>query len=65
MMLLHSTASSSASGAHAITLNGGALGDVLFNPKYAGNIDKVTVAADFLGDILWVCPLSPGTLSWI
>ena len=50
--------------ATANTLNprdGGALSDVLFNPKYAGSIYKVTVAVDFLGNILWVCPLSPGT----
>ena len=40
---------------------GGALSDVLFNPKYAGNIYKVTVAVDFLGNIVWICPLSPGT----
>ena len=35
--------------------------DVLLNPKYVGNIYGVTVAVDFLGIILWVCPLSPGT----
>ena len=38
-----------------------ALSGVLFNPKYAGNVYKVTVAIDFLGNILWVCPLSPRT----
>ena len=40
---------------------GGALSDVLFNPKYAANIYKVTVAVDFLGNIVWCFSLSPGT----
>ena len=40
---------------------GGALFDVLFNPKYAGHIWKVTVAIDSLGNIVWICPLAPRT----
>ena len=35
--------------------------DVLFNPKYAGCVYKVTVAIDRLGNIVWICPLAPGT----
>ena len=37
------------------------LSDVLFNPKYAGHIYKVTVAVDNLGNIVWICDLMPGT----
>ena len=40
---------------------GGILCDVLFNPKYAGCIYKVTVPIDSLGNIVWICPLAPGT----
>ena len=40
---------------------GGELSDVLFNPKYAGHIYKVTVAVDNLGNIVWICDLMPGT----
>ena len=40
---------------------GGALSDVLWNPKYASYCWKVLVALDWLGNICWVCPLSPGT----
>ena len=40
---------------------GGALSDVLFNPKCGKDCWKVTVAVDFLGNIVWICPLSPGT----
>ena len=40
---------------------GGILCDVLFNPKYAGCAYKVTVAIDSLGNIVWICPLAPGT----
>ena len=40
---------------------GGILCDVLFNPKYAGCVYKVTVAIDSLGNIVWICPLAPGT----
>ena len=39
---------------------GGILCDVLFNPKYAGCVYKVTVAIDSLGNIVWICPLAPG-----
>ena len=34
---------------------GGILCDVLFNPKYAGCVHKVTVAIDNLGNIVWIC----------
>ena len=40
---------------------GGILCDVLFNTKYAGCVYKVTVAMDSLGNIIWICPLAPGT----
>ena len=40
---------------------GGALSDVLWNPKYANNVFKVTVAVDNLGNIVYICPLAPGT----
>ena len=40
---------------------GGALSDVLFNPKYAGHILKLTVAIDSLGNIVSICHLAPGT----
>ena len=40
---------------------GGILDDVLFNPKYARCVYKVTVAIDSLGNIVWICPLAPGT----
>ena len=40
---------------------GGILCNVLFNPKYAGYVYKVTVAIDSLGNIVWICPLAPGT----
>ena len=40
---------------------GGALLDVLFNPKYAGHIWKLTVVVDHLGNIVWIGPLMPGT----
>ena len=40
---------------------GGILCDVLFNPKYAGCVYKVTVAIDSLGNIVWICLLAPGT----
>ena len=33
--------------------------DVLFNPKYAGGVWKVTVAVDNLGNVVWVCPVLP------
>uniref|UniRef100_A0A7S4FW01 Uncharacterized protein n=1 Tax=Eutreptiella gymnastica TaxID=73025 RepID=A0A7S4FW01_9EUGL len=33
----------------------------LWNPKYAAHIFKVTVAVDMLGNIVWICPLAPGT----
>ena len=32
-----------------------------WNPKYAAHIFKVTVAVDMLGNIVWICPLAPGT----
>ena len=32
--------------------------DVLFNPKHAGCVHRVTVAIDTLGNIFWICPLS-------
>ena len=34
---------------------GGIFCDVLFNPKYAGCVYKVTVAIDSLGNIVWIC----------
>ena len=40
---------------------GGALSDILFNPKYAGCVWKIAVAVDHLGNILWICPVLPGT----
>ena len=40
---------------------GGALSDVLFNPKCARHIWKVAVTIDSLGNIVWICPLAPGT----
>ena len=40
---------------------GGALFDVLFDPKYAGHVWKLTVAVDHLGNIVWIDPLMPGT----
>ena len=40
---------------------GGALSDVLFNPKHASHICKVAVAIDSLGSIVWICPLAPST----
>ena len=33
------------------------LSDVLFNPKYAGHVYKITVAVDNLGKIVWICDL--------
>ena len=32
-----------------------------WNPKYASHVYKVTVAVDMLGNIIWICPLAPGT----
>ena len=40
---------------------GGALSDIVFNPKYAGCVWKVTVAVDNLGNIVWVRFVLPGT----
>ena len=40
---------------------GGSLSDILFNPKYAGHVYKITVAIDALGNIVWICNLNPGT----
>ena len=40
---------------------GGALSDILFNPKYAGCVWKITVAVDHLGNIVWICPVLPAT----
>ena len=31
------------------------------DPKYAGCVYKVTVTIDSLGNIVWICPLAPGT----
>ena len=42
-----------------ITLIGGILSNVIFNPKYAQNVFEMTVAIDCLGYIVWICPLSP------
>ena len=33
----------------------------LWNPKYVSHVYKVTVAVDMLGNIIWICPLAPGT----
>ena len=33
----------------------------LWNPKYVAHIVKVTMAVDMLGNIVWICPLAPGT----
>ena len=33
----------------------------LWNPKYVSHVFKVTVAVDMLGNIIWICPLAPGT----
>ena len=35
----------------------------LWNPKYAPHVYKVTVAVDILGNIVWICPLAPGTFA--
>ena len=40
---------------------GGLLSADNWNPKYASHVYKVTVAVDMLGNIVWVCPLAPGT----
>ena len=34
---------------------------MMFNPKYAGFVYKVTVAIDSLGNVVCICPLAPGT----
>ena len=43
----------------------GSIGEIFladpWNPKYASHIYKVTVTVDKLGDIVWICPLAPGT----
>ena len=44
-----------------ISCIGGALSDILFNPKYAGCVWKITVAVDHLGNIVWICLVLPGT----
>ena len=33
----------------------------LLNPRYASHVYKVMVAVDMLGNIIWICPLAPGT----
>ena len=33
----------------------------LWNPKYTSHVYKVAVAVDMLGNIVWICPLAPGT----
>ena len=63
MMLLHSTAQVPHPEPIPITLNGGALCDVLFNPKYAGNIYEVTVAVDAIG-CFWVPMLLCAAVLW-
>ena len=40
---------------------GAILCDVLFNLKYVGCTYKVTVAIASFGNIVWICPLAPGT----
>ena len=35
----------------------------LWNPKYASHVYKVSIAVDMLGNIIWICPLAPGTLA--
>ena len=37
------------------------LSDVLFNPKYASHVYKVTVVVDNLGNLVWICDLMLGT----
>ena len=37
------------------------LSDVLFNPKYAGHVCKISMAVDNLGNIVCICDLLPGT----
>ena len=44
-----------------ICLVGGDWLDVFFNPKYAGHVYKITVAADNLGNLVWICNLMPAT----
>ena len=39
---------------------GGALSGVLFNPKYAGCVSKVTIAVTNLENIIFLSPLAPG-----
>ena len=41
----------------SIACIGGILCDVLFNPKFAGCVSKVTVAIDSLGNIVWISHL--------
>ena len=39
----------------------------MWNPKYASwyasHVYKGTIAVDMLGNILWICPLAPGTFA--
>ena len=44
-----------------ISCIGGIWSADLWNPKYASHVYKVTVAVDMLGNIIWICPLAPGT----
>ena len=40
---------------------GGIWSTDLWNPQYVSHVYKVTVAVDMLGNIIWICPLVPGT----
>ena len=44
-----------------ISCIGGIWSAELWNPKYASHVYNVTVAVDFLGNIVWIRPLAPGT----
>ena len=35
----------------------------LWNPKSVSHVYKATAAVDNLGNIIWICPLAPGTLA--
>ena len=44
-----------------INSSGGIWSTKLWSPKYASHVYKVNVAADMLGNMVWICPLAPRT----
>ena len=40
---------------------GGTWSADLWNPNNVSHVYKVTIAVDMLGNIVWICPLAPGT----